>query len=219
MPFGNILLNALINTWGLLAGFLPRFFLAVVVLLIGGLLAFFVKRGVIWVFEQLQINKGASIIGLQEILKHSGKYNLAGFFGWMVEWFFVAVAFVAALNIMKLAGVIAFFPELGGYTLHVVTATLILLVGVVVANFLSGLIRGSVKVARLASANFLANVAWFAVFIFTLLGALAELQIPAQVIQYLVFGTIATLAFASGIALGTGKDHGFFGKLFRDIME
>lgn len=219
MPFGTILINAIANTLRLLGGFLPAFILVVIVLLAGGIIALFAKRGVIWVFDRLQINKGAATIGLKELLERSGKYNLSGFFGWIAEWFIVIVAFVTALEIMGLSGVIAFFAPLGGYVLHVVTATLMLLVGVVIANFLSGLIRGSVTVARLASANFLANASWLAVFIFTLLVALRELQVPEPVINYVVIGTIAALALATGIALGTDKDRGFFGKLLRDITE
>lgn len=214
-----MLIDALVNTWGVLAEFLPRFILTVVVLLTGGILAFFTKRGVIWVFDQLQINKGAAKIGLKEILERSGKYNLSRFFGWIVEWFIVVVAFLAALNILGLVGVLEFFAPLGEYALHAVTAALILLVGAVVANFVSGLIRGGVKTARLISANFLANGTWLALFIFTLVAALRELQVPEQVIQYLMIGTIAALALATGIALGTGKDRGFFGKIQRDITE
>lgn len=219
MLFGTIFVDALSNTWSVLAGFLPEFILAVIVLLIGGILAFFAKRGVIWVFEQLQINKGAATIGLKEILERSGKYSIPVFFGWIVEWFIVVVAFLTAADIMGIDGVTLFVIALGGYIFHAVTAIITLLVGVVVANFLSSLIRGSIKVTRLVSANFLANVSWLAVFIFTFLIALAELQVPAQVIQYLVIGTIAALALATGIALGTGKDKGFFGKILRDITE
>lgn len=219
MPFSTILIDALTNTLGLLGGFLPPFLLAVLVLLVGGILALFAKRGAMWVFQQLQINKGAATIGLKEILERGGRYDLPAFFGWIVEWFIVIVAFLTAVNVMEIAGVPAFMNTLGGYTFHVVTAALILLIGVVIANFLSGVIRGSAKIAHLASGNFLANAAWFAVFLFTLLGALRELQVPADVIQYLVIGTIAALALASGIALGIGKDQGFFGKLLRDITE
>lgn len=219
MPFGTILIDALANTLSLLGGFLPQLILTVIVLLVGGLLAFFLRRGVIWVFDQLQINKGGETIGLKEILERSGSYNLSGFFGWLVAWFFIIVAFLTAAQVLELTGVIAFLTPLGGYVVHVVTAALILLTGIVIANFLSALIRGSVKVARLVSANFLANAAWLAVFIFTLLTALQELQVPAPVLQYLVIGVIAALALASGIALGTGKDKGYFGKLLRDITE
>lgn len=219
MPFGTILIDALTSTLNFLGGFLPSFLLAVLVLLVGGIVALFAKRGAIWVFYQLQIDKGAATIGLKEILERGGRYNLPAFFGWIVEWFIVIVAFLTAVNIMGIAGVPSFIATLGGYTFHVVTAALILLIGVVIANFLSGVIRGSVGIARLASGNFLANAAWFAIFLFTLLGALGELQVPAEVIQFLVIGTIAALALASGIALGTGNDRGFFGKLLRDITE
>lgn len=219
MPFGTILIDAIANTLSLLGGFLPRLILTVIVLLVGGLLAFFLRRGVIWVFDQLQINKGAATIGLKEILERAGKYNLSGFFGWLVAWFFIVVAFIAAADIMGLAGVLAFLTPLGGYVLHVVTAALMLLIGITIANFLSGLIRGGVKVARFISANFLANASWLAVFIFTMLIALRELQVPEPVINYLVIGVITSLTLAAGIALGTGKDKGYFGKLLRDITE
>lgn len=221
MQFGTIFIDALTKTWGLIWGFFPAFILAVLVLIIGGLLAFFLKRGVIWVFEQVQINKGAERIGLKEILERSGKYNLPAFFGWIVQWFIVIVAFVVALELMGLGGVTAFFKDIGGYILHVATAVLILLVGVVIANFLSSLIRGSVRVGRLVSANFLANAAWLAIFVFTVLIALRELQVPAQVINYLVIGAIAALTLAAGIALGTGQESArkWFGKTLRDIIE
>lgn len=219
MPFLTILSDALANTWSLIAGFLPGLILAVLTLLIGGLVALYLKRGVIWVGDQLQINKGADTIGLKDILARGGKVNISTFFGWLVEWFIVIVAFVTALEVLELSGVIVFFTPLGGYVLHAVTAALILLVGVVIANFLSALIRASVRITRLVSANFLANVSWLAIFIFTLLIALRELQVPEQVIEYLVLGTIVALALATGIALGTGKDQGYFGKLLRDITE
>lgn len=219
MLFVTILIDALTNTWSLIAGFLPGFILAVLVLLIGGLIAFYLKRGVIWAGDQLQLNKAADTIGLKDILARGGKVNISAFLGWLAEWFIVIVTFVIALDVMGLVEVTAFFATLGGYALHVITAILILLVGIVVAKFLSNLIQSSVKIGRLASGNFLANVAWLAVFVFTLLVALRELQAPEPVIQYLVIGAIAALALASGIALGTGKDKGYFGKLLRDITK
>jgi hypothetical protein len=219
MPFGTILIDATTSTLGLLGGFLPSFILAVIVLVVGGLLAFFLRRGVTWVFDQLQINKGASAIGLKEILTRSGKYNLSEFFGWIVAWFFIIVAFLIAAEVTGIAGVPAFLTILGGYVFHVVTAALILLVGVVTANFLSGVIRGSVLVARLVSANFLANVSWLAIFIFSALAALRELQVPEQVINYLVIGIIAALVLTAGIAFGTVKGTGWLGKMQRDITE
>lgn len=222
MAFGTILIESLANTLGLLGGFLPKFILAVVVLVVGGLLAFYIKRGIIWVFDQIQINKGAEVIGLKEILERGGKYNLSAFFGWIVEWFIVIVAFLTAAGVMGFTeGINAFLATLGGYAFHVSTAVLILLIGAVVANFLSGVIRSSVQIARLVSANFLANVAWLAVFVFTLLLALKELQVSAAVIEYLVIGVIAALALAAGIAFGTGKESAkaWFGKMYRDITE
>lgn len=221
MSFVTTLTDATVGTLGLLSEFLPRFLLTIAVLVVGGFLAFFLRRGVIWVFTQLRINEGSEAIGLQPILERGGADNLPGFFGWVVAWFTIIVTFLVALNLMGLVRVIAFFAPLGSYVLHVVVAVLILIVGLTIANFLSGIIRSSVRIARLTSANFLANAAWLAVFIFTLLIALRELQVPASLIQYIVIGAIAALALATGIAFGTGKEsaRSWFGALQRDLTE
>lgn len=217
----TLLTDTTMSTLGLIGGFLPRFLLTVLVLVVGGLLAFFLRRGVIWVFTQLRINEGSEAIGLQPILERGGADNLPGFFGWVVAWFTIIVTFLVALDLAGLAGVFAFLSPLGSYVLHVVIAVLILITGITIANFLSGIIRASVRIARLTSANTLANAAWLATFTFTLLVALRELQVPASVVQYLVIGVIAALALAAGIAFGNGKEsaRSWFGELRRDLTE
>lgn len=221
MIFGTLLLGTLVSTWGLLWGFLPQFLLAALTLAVGGLLAFFLSRGVIWAFTQLQLNRGGVVIGLKEILERGTTYNLPGFLGWTVWWFIMVVAFLTALHIMGLSAVLAAFPVFGAYALHTVTAALILLVGITIANFLSGVLRASVRIARLASANVLANVVWLATLVAAVLIALRELQVPEQVIGTLVIATIAALALAAGLAFGTGREsaRSWLGKLRRDLTE
>jgi hypothetical protein len=58
--------------------------------------------------------------------------------------------------------------------------------------------------ARLGGASFLGALAWWAITIFGLLAALTQLNIAESVINALVYGVIAMLAIAGGLAFGLG---------------
>ena len=90
------------------------------------------------------------------------------------------------------------------YLPNVIVAAVILLIGILVAKFLEGLVRASVKAAGLMSANFLGIITKWAVFVFALLIALAQLKVADDIIKIVVTGLIAAAALALGLSFGLG---------------
>ncbi|MBI2064204.1 MAG: hypothetical protein HYT66_00630, partial [Candidatus Yanofskybacteria bacterium] len=80
----------------------------------------------------------------------------------------------------------------------------ILLIGILVAKFSEGLVRASVKAAGLVSANFLGILTKWAVFVFALLIALAQLKVADDIIKIVITGLIAAAALAIGLSFGLG---------------
>ena len=96
------------------------------------------------------------------------------------------------------------------------------LIGVLVARFLEGLVRGSVKAAQLASANMLGSITKWAVLIFSLLIALSQLMVAEEVIRIVIMGIVAGGAIAFGLAFGLGgRAHAeeWIGKMRKHIGE
>src|SRR2546430_1019171 len=104
----------------------------------------------------------------------------------------VRVAFAAALT-----SFFVFIPKLIG-------ALLVLLLGALAANFVAGLVRGSLGTARLGNANVLAAVARWGILAFAVVAALSQLQIAPAIINTLWTALIGGLGLFLAIAFGLG---------------
>jgi len=122
----------------------------------------------------------------------------------LVKWFFVVVFLMAATNILGLGQVSEFLRTVVFYIPNVIVAMVILLIGILVAKFLEGLVKASVRAAGLMSANFLGALTKWAVFVFSLLIALAQLKVADDIIKIVITGLIAASALAMGLAFGLG---------------
>ena len=91
-----------------------------------------------------------------------------------------------------------------GYLPQVIVAVLILLVAAVVADAAERVVLGSAKAASLHAAGFLGKVARYAIWIFALLAALAQLNVATGLIQALFQGIIIAASLAIGLAFGLG---------------
>jgi len=139
-----------------------------------------------------------------------------------VKWFFIIVFLMAATDILGLVQVTEFLRTVVSYLPNVIVAALVLLIGVLVARFLEGLVRGSVKAAELASANFLGSLTKWAVLIFSLLVALNQLRVADEIVRIIVIGVVAAGAIALGLSFGLGgKSHAedFIGKMRQHVRE
>ncbi len=219
----DIVRSSLVTLWGNVAGFLPKLVAAIVVFLVGWLIAVLLAKLVWHVVRVIRLDRGLESIGFRKVWERSGyKLNSPLFFYELVKWFFIIVFLMAATDILGLAQVTEFLRVVVLYLPNVFIAALVLLIGVLVAKFLEGLVRGSVKAAQLASANVLGSMTKWSVIIFSLLIALDQLRVAEEIVRIVVIGFVAAGAIAIGLAFGLGgKSHAddVIGKMRKHIGE
>lgn len=204
-----VVIGSLQNLWIGFVGVIGNIIGALVVLIIGLIVAAGLGTLVERVIVFIRLDKALTSLGLNEYFNRAGiSLNSGRFFGKLVYWFFVVVFLLAASDILGFYSLSTFLRDTLLYVPNIIVAILILLASLVVANFLRRLVRVSVKGANLHSAKFLGTVTWWAIVLFGFLTALTQLGIAVSIINSLVTGLVAMLALAGGLAFGLGgKDY------------
>jgi len=201
----DVVRSSLMTLWSNVAGFLPKLIAAIVIFLIGWLIAVLLGRLAYHLVRVLHVNRALEGLGFREPLERGGmKLDAPKFFDELVKWFFIIVFLMAATNIVGLVQVTEFLKTVVFYIPNVIVAALVLLIGVLVARFIDHTIRVSVKAAKLVSANFLALLARWSILVFAFLIALDQLKVASEIIRIFIIGLIAMIAIAGGLAFGLG---------------
>jgi hypothetical protein len=192
--------------WDRLAMFLPNLIAAIILLILGWLVGNLVGQLIRKVLEAVQIDRLADRLGMDRLSGQVGRrLSLSGLGAWLVKWFVIIAAFVAATDILNMHQVSDFlYTQVIPYFGNVIVAVIILVIGVVAANFLSEVVRGAVRAAGLHVASAMAAITRWSILIFAILAALAQLRIAPTFLQTLFIGIVALIALAGGLAFGLG---------------
>ncbi len=191
--------------WGLVQ-FIPNLVVAIVIFAIGWMIGAGFGRVVAQVVNSLRIDQALRAAGLERVLERAGFTLSSGkFLGLLVEWFFIIVFLVAALDVLHLETVNYFIRDVVlGYLPQVIVAVLILFVAAVVANSAERVVVGSAKAAQLQSASFFGKLTRYAIWVFAFLAALNQLQVATAFVQTLFTGIVIAVALGIGLAFGLG---------------
>lgn len=221
---GSPVVGSLQEVWSNVIMFLPKLIIAVIVFIIGWIIAGLVKHAIVKVCEAIKLDRLFESAGAGEVMERAGlKFSAGGFLGTIVKWFIMAAFLLAVFDILALVEVADFLKAVvGTYLPKVFIASLILVVATIVADIVYKLISGTAKATKVKSANMLATISKYAIWIFALIVAFAELGVAQSFMQILFTGIIAMLAIAGGLAFGLGaKDQAgrFIDKLKNDIAH
>ncbi len=201
----DVFVGSLQGAWQIVLEFLPNLIGAIIVLIIGLIIAWIFKLIVEKIINILKIDELLRKVGVEKYFDRAGLNMKSGLFvGELVYWFFVFVTVLAVSDILSLLGLSAFLNEVLMYFPNIIVAALILLAAIIIANFLRGLVKASVKSAKLFSAKFLGSLVWWATVVFVFFAALLQLGIATSIISSIITGFIAMLALAGGLAFGLG---------------
>lgn len=208
--YQTVVVQALADLYSKTLTYLPNLVAAIIVVIIGWLLAMFLSKVVEKVLEIIKIDQLANQLGLKTLSeKVEKKLSLAALGGWIVKWFFFLGSFIAAADILGLPDVSTFlYQDVLSYAGHVVVALAILLLGILAANFFANLVVATVKASGLHSGESLGTLTKWAILVFTVIAALSQLQIATAFLQDLFRAIVAMLAIAGGLAFGLGgREH------------
>jgi len=202
--WGDVIIASLQQVWASVAAFLPLLIGALVVFIVGWIVAAALGKVVEQVVRALRVDNLLSKLEFEKALERGGwKLNTGAFIGGLVEWFLIVVFLLAAVNILGLSQVSDFLRDVLLYIPNVVVAALILIIAALVADAVERIVRGSVEAAGYRSSLAGVVVRW-SIWIFAIVAALLQLGVASVLIQTVVTGLVAALALAFGLAFGLG---------------
>jgi len=204
--YQNQLEAALSGLWYQVVNLLPNLIMAIIILIIGFVVAGILKKIIVTIFNRLNVDSALRGAGAEALLERSGyRLNSGLFVGTIVKWFIIIAFFVAALDVLNLHQATAFLSDFVlTYLPRVIVATIILFVAFVLAQFLQNMVVAAAKTANFKSAHFLGKFAKFAVIFFAVLASLNQLQIATELVQMLFGGMVFAISLALGLAFGLG---------------
>lgn len=182
--------------------YLPRVFWAVVVVLVGVLVAWAVKTLVVKGLKLIKLKPYTDAVGLNKVFP--GQLDLVNLFGDILRWVIVIIFLLPALEILDLAVFTELVAGVVSYLPNVLVAVIILVVGTVLADLLARVIESTTHTIGAKTAAFAADFARWTVVVIAVLAALTQLGIAVTIISQIVTGFVAMLAIAGGLAFGLG---------------
>lgn len=186
--------------------FLPKLILALIIFIVGWVIAIFLGRIVDQIIKALKVDRALESVGAGDLVARAGfKLDTGAFIGGLVKWFFIVVFLVAAVDVLGLKQINAFLSDVVlAYLPNVIAAAIILVVAAIIAGVAEKVITGGAKAANLPSAHFIGVIARWAIWIFAILSALFQLGVAGPFVQMLFMGIVGMLALAAGLAFGLG---------------
>lgn len=198
----NLTTDAVTTSLKSVANYVPEVIGALVVILIGVLVAWAVKTVIVKALRYVKVKPYTDAIGLNKVFKT--KEDLVELLGDLAKWVIIIVFLVPALNILGLADVNDLVKSVVAYLPQVIVAVVILMVGAVLADLASRAVEATAQTIGAHTAAIVADVTRWAVMVFAILIALDQLGIASGIINTLVTGFVALIAIAGGLAFGLG---------------
>lgn len=188
-----------------LALFLPNLLGAILVFFIGWVVSGWAKSLVVKLFGWVHLHRAVEGTVIDTFIQKAElKGKIEDVLGGIVRWILVFIFFIASINILGLPTVASVLNTILAYIPKVISATLILLAGVLLAGVVESVVKGAMGAVDVSTSRLLGKLSSWVVVVFSTLAAISELGIAAQFINTLVIGVTATLSLGLGLALGLG---------------
>lgn len=196
----NDLLPAIIN-------FLVAFLGAVVVLIIGWIIAKFLGGGTTTILKRLNFNKVFEKGSWKHALENSGlKVDPASFIGEITQWSLIIIFLSISVGILgpRFSQFSIFLTEVVLWLPNVVVAAAIFIVAVIIADYLGKIMRAWAGGMNVGYGHIVEVIVRWAVWAFAIVAILLQLGIATSLVMLIVSGTVYFLVIAGGIAFGLG---------------
>lgn len=209
--------NQTVNTWSQvfvtsfqqafsqIIGLAPKV-LAMAVVLVGGyLVARLVGRLVAALSDRIGLPTAAERGGLVESMKRVGiTRTVSQILGQITFWFLMCVFLMAAFNILELQALSNAMQSVVAYIPKLLVATVVVVIGLLIANFLRGIIATSADRVGITYAERLATGCYYVLALMTFIAAFDQLAIKFALLEQMILIAFAALAVGTGLAVGLG---------------
>jgi hypothetical protein len=183
--------------------FLPRLAAALGILMVGLAIAKMVERGTDMGLRRIGFNRWMREGGVTEALERAGTtLDPSSVGAKLVFWTMMLLVILLAANALGIAAVSVLFSELLAYIPSVITAVVVLVIGILLGEFVKDLVLASA--GGLPGGVNLARAAKGAIILLAVFMALEQLDIAQDIILVFFIAVVGAAALAAGLAFGLG---------------
>lgn len=200
------LVTAMTALWTKVANFIPNLFGALVVVLLGFVMAKLLDTLLSKVLAKFGLDRLMSGTGLTKMLARVGiQVPISTLIGKIVYWFVLLIFLVSAAESLGLERVSATLDMLALYLPKVFGAALVLLAGVLLAQLVNGLVRGAAEGIGLEYAAGVGRIAQGLVIIISISVAISQLEVKTDLLNHVIVIGLITVGLAVALAMGLGS--------------
>jgi len=187
------------------AAFLPSFFGALLILLVGWVVAKFIRLLVFRFLLAVRFDLASEKAGVDDVLIRADiRQSPAELLAVLVQWLVMLIVLMTAVNTLGLSSVSDLLNHILLYIPKVIAAVIALILGLFFANLLSGVIKTAAANAGLGETEALAALSRYAIVAFTVAVTLEELGIAAELVRSAFVILFGAVALAAALAFGLG---------------
>ena len=184
---------------------LPKILGALLILIIGWIIAKLLKRLFVKLLRMVRFNFLTEKSGIEKFLKEGGvKTDSIEILGTLLYWIIMLIVIMATLNSLNLTAASALFNEIMLYIPNIAVAIVILIIGIYLARMVSQIVKTSLKSMQDKTSDLISHISYVVIIIMTIFLTLGQLNIAQNIVSsafIIVFGAIC-LALALAFGLG-----------------
>ena len=200
------LVAAMTVLWAKVASFIPNLFGAMVLVLLGFVVAKLLDTLLSKLLAKLGLDRLMGGTGLTKLLSRAGlQVPTSTLIGKIGYWFVLLIFLVSGAQSLGLERVSATLDMLALYFPKVFGGALVLLVGVLLAQLANGLLRGAAEGVGLDYAVGLGRIAQGLVIIISTSVSISQLEVKADLLNHVIVIVLITVGLAVALAMGLGS--------------
>lgn len=202
----NALTDVLRSLSDAVASFLPKAVTALLVILVGLLLAVVVRKAIRTAFARLRIDDGLQKVGLTDILGRLGLREAPGVHLSQLVYYLIILLFVQnGAQAVGLAAVADAITAFFAYLPNLVAALILLLIGMTISQFAGTAVTRSARDSGIEFAPLLGRIVSSLIVFMVGLMAVTQLKIQTDVIQSVVLVLLAGTSLGLALTFGLGS--------------
>jgi len=201
----GLILESLRSSWNLIATWVPRVVVALVLLLVGWLLARGVQRVVVKLLRLLRLEAAAEHTGVDDFLVRGGvRFTVVTLVGQFFYWSLLLIFTIAVFNVLGLTMGPELMERLAQYVPNVIAAVAVLVFGTLAARFIRGFVEAYLGNVGMKGGANVGMMVQGAVLSFVAVLALEQLGIALQLLTSAFQLAFGGMCLALALAFGLG---------------
>ena len=177
---------------------------ALLILIFGAALARILASAVVRILRGLRLSNLVKDTPIDLFLQKAEIFKIESVVGKIVYWLLMLVVIHSAVSVLGLDSLTLIFSRVLAYIPKVISAIVILFVGLLLAGVVESLVKASIRSIEGKQSLLLGKVSSYLVMGMVTLAAISELGIASDFILVLFIGLIFTISLGVGLAIGLG---------------